>query len=1082
MPGTGARTGGAGAYVWGVMTTTASGIAAARKHRVSGRRAASTARSVQRGATLLEDKLRIPRTGLAVLRRDRVTELIDAAATRRVALIVGPAGAGKTVAAAMWARSEAGGRRTAWLTLDPADREPGQFWHYVMAALARAGAITAPAPGAVPVGAIPPGNFPAGTIPPGSSPAGTIPPGAAEAKVRRDAGATETGLADPAVADPTVADAAVAEAAVAEAVVAEAERTMAATVVAAGDGPSDIAQRVSAIAGTAADPVVLVLDDLHVLAGSKALAGLDDLIRHAPPGLRILLVGRHAAGLPLARLRVAGELAGISAADLACTDEETSAYLSMLNAPFSMAEYAGVLRRTEGWMAGLRLAVLGAGTSEADGQIMLADYIEDEVLGRPGSQTRAFLLRTSLTEELPADLARELTGNPSAERVLEQLSRDNGLVQAISPEAGLFRYHPMLREVLAAALRRELPEELPGLQRRVARWHADQGEVLPAVQAAAAIGDWDFVAEVLRDAGPVVMLSAEGPQLEQVLSGFPPDRLGTDVGLAVAMAASRLWQGDADGALPHLESAQNGLQGLADADEKTTALWLAALRTLYQAGIDDADPGWLDQMWSLGSGAHDDSGGVPGHRALGMLWLAIGFAALRDLDGQQARSALLHAGSQLSAGGVHFLRERARSWESVACALYGDLAAATRLYASVIDGPHGRDSELAPVLALAAALVSLARDEPAAAGAQLDEADLAAGPPRPAGEPSIAVLSGIQRARLAITDGNFAGARGLVRWLTDAAAGLAGSSGQGVGQAIAVLDAEISLAAGERERARATLAGLTGTPAAAARSAAPTICRARFLIAAEDDKAALSLMKPLLADPVGTCSIADRIGALLTAAVAHRRLGQATDAVELLEEALALAEPDDASGAFVAAGPAVRSALTVLISPASRCAAFAGRILDRFDGRTTHRAAPMSSTALTESELAVLRFLPSHMTNQEIAESLFLSINTIKTHLSSVYRKLGVVNRRQAIAQGRRLELLLRRLARHADGSVRPCCRAEPSLRSGCYRRLRPLPTTGLLAPVRLAAGWRCPWRPCEAGKPARRGRRHRTAATRRRG
>ena len=197
----------------------------------------------------------------------------------------------------------------------------------------------------------------------------------------------------------------------------------------------------------------------------------------------------------------------------------------------------------------------------------------------------------------------------------------------------------------------------------------------------------------------------------------------------------------------------------------------------------------------------------------------------------------------------------------------------------------------------------------------------------------------------------------------------------------------------------------------AARSAATTICQARLLIAAEDDKAALHLINPVLADPVGACSIADRISALLAAAVAHRRLGQAGDAAELLEEALALAEPDDACGPFIAAGPAVRAALTVLISPASRCAAFAGRILDRFDSRTAHRAAPLSSTALTESELAVLRFLPSHMTNQEIAESLVLSINTIKTHLSSVYRNLGVVNRRQAIAQGRRLELLLRQLS-----------------------------------------------------------------------
>jgi LuxR family transcriptional regulator, maltose regulon positive regulatory protein len=891
---------------------------------------------MQHGVSLLEDKLRIPRPGMAVLRRSRVTELIEAAVTRRVALITGPAGAGKTVATAIWARSGAASRRTAWLTLDPADREPGQFWRYVVAALARAGAITT-------------------------------------------AAADTIGAADTVAAGDTIA---------------------------AADLPPDMVRWISVTTGTTAEPVALVLDDLHVLAGSATLASLDDLIKHAPTGLRILLVGRHAAGLALARLRVAGELADVGAADLACTAEEMASYLATLDAPLSPAERGEIARRTGGWLAGLRLAVLGAGTSEADAQLMIADYIEDEVLGRPGAQTRNFLLRTSLTDTLPADLAHDLTGNPAAERLLDQLSRENGLVQAISPDAGLYRYHPMLREVLVAALRRELPDELPGLQRRVARWHASQGEVLPALQAAAGTCDWDFATEVLSAAGPAVMLSADGPELERVLAGFPPDRLAGDVVLAVAMAASRLWQGDADGALPHLESAGCALGGLPDGDGSPAVLWMAALRTMYQAAVDDAGPGWLDQMWSLASSAHEDPGGGPGHRALGMLWLAIGFAALRDLDGQQARSALLHAGSQLSAGGVQFLRERARGWESVACGLYGDLAAATRLSASVAEGPYGHDGELAPVLAVAGALVSLARDEPASAGAQLDEADLRPAAPRPTGEPPIAVLSGILRTRLAIADGNLAGARGLVRWLTDAAAGPASMTPHGVGKAIAVLDAEISLAAGERDRARAALPG----SGAATGSAATTICQARLLIAGEDDKAALHLINPVLADPVGTCSIADRISALLTAAVAHRRLGQASDAGELLEEALALAEPDDACGPFIAAGPAVRSALTVLISPASRCAAFTGRILDRFDSRTPRRVAPLSSTALTESELAVLRFLPSHMTNQEIAESLFLSINTIKTHLSSVYRKLGVVNRRQAIAQGRRLELLLRRL------------------------------------------------------------------------
>jgi LuxR family transcriptional regulator, maltose regulon positive regulatory protein len=247
----------------------------------------------------------------------------------------------------------------------------------------------------------------------------------------------------------------------------------------------------------------------------------------------------------------------------------------------------------------------------------------------------------------------------------------------------------------------------------------------------------------------------------------------------------------------------------------------------------------------------------------------------------------------------------------------------------------------------------------------------------------------------------------------------------GTATVIEVMDAEISLAAGERERARATLAELAGQPSGeltaqpSGEPAAPAadrdyalprpdavVCRARLLIADSDEKEALRLLEPLLADGTGAWSVADRIAALLAALVAHRRLGQSAEAAELLSAALALAEPDDAYSPFLAAGPPVRSALTALISPSSRFASFAGRILDRFDGRLPHGTGAPSGTALTESELAVLRFLPSHMTNQEIAESLFLSINTIKTHLSSVYRKLGVTSRRQAIAQGRRLDLL----------------------------------------------------------------------------
>ena len=908
------------------------------------------------GGALAEDKLRIPRPGLAVLRRPRISELLDESLTRRVTLVTGPPGSGKTVAAALWAAARPASRRPAWVSLDPGDTEPGTFWRDLLAALAKAGAL----------------------------------PG----------GRTDL----------------------------------------PGDlGSHEIPPWISASIRPSGDPAILVVDDVHMLAGSAAMTGLNELIRHDPPGLRLVLVGRSATGLAVSRLRLEGELADIGAADLACTADETAAYFAMLGRPLSQTERDHLMRRTEGWLAGLRLTALAGDVDQVAAQALVSDYLKDEVLGRLPQAVREFMMRTSLSPTVPADLAHTLTGEAGAAGLLEHLSRETGLVWALTRDSGEYRYHPMLRDVLAVSLRLEMPEEAPGLQRRVARWHAARGEVLPAVEAAAEVGEWEFGLHVMRDAGPVVMFSAAGPRLEAALTGMPAGQLVTDetlaVALAVALAAAKIWQGDADGALPHLERAEAGLPALAVPDRDETELWIAALRVLLTAAVTAPEPGWLESYWTLATEAHADPRGIGAHRALGTLWLAIGFAALGECDDQLARSAFLHAGAQLSAGGLLALRERGRCWEAVAAARYGDLAAATRIVGSVADGPHGRDRDLVPVLALAAAAVRLARDEPEAAGTLLDEADLAAMTPRPAGEPSIAVLAGLLRATLALADGNLAGARGLTRWLSDAtaaapAAGYAGtpvSTGadpapeaammlrrdggparrNGLAAEIGVLDAEISLAAGELERARATLAEITDAGASVRPKVA--ICQAKLLIASEDDKGALTLIGPVLADASVPCSVAERISALLAAVVARRRLTQGHEAAELLAEALALAEPDDACGAFVAAGPAVRSALTVLISPSSRCAGFASRILDRFDGRLPGPASAQPAALLTDSELAVLRFLPSHMTNQEIAESLFLSINTIKTHLSSVYRKLGVANRRQAIAQGRRLELLLRR-------------------------------------------------------------------------
>ncbi|MBO0836938.1 MAG: hypothetical protein J2P28_15725, partial [Actinobacteria bacterium] len=333
---------------------------------------------------LLADKLRIPEPGVAVLARPRVTGLIEAAISRPVTLLSGPAGAGKTLAAAQWAGCKPAESRPAWVSLDAADGQPGRFWQYVVAALSRAGVPEPPA---------------------------------------------------------------------------DLE-------------PSELPGWLTAALGPDGPRVVLVLDDAHLIAGSEAVADLAELIRHEPRGLRLLLASRSDPGLTLARLRVSGDLAEIGAAELACTREEACAYFDLQGMPLSAAECDDVTRRTEGWLAGVRLVALARQAGAASSQAMVSDYIEDEVLGPLAGEVRTFLLRTCLTPAVSADLARDLTGEDAAAHVLEQLSRAGSLVEAVTPETGEYRYHPMLRDALIACLRRELPGEVPGLYREVARWHA----------------------------------------------------------------------------------------------------------------------------------------------------------------------------------------------------------------------------------------------------------------------------------------------------------------------------------------------------------------------------------------------------------------------------------------------------------------------------------------------------------------------------------------------------------------------------------------------------------------------------------
>ena len=922
---------------------------------------AETLQPGQQRPRFLEGKLQIPQPRFPVLRRRRISGLLDQATRNRVTLVSGPAGAGKTMACATWAAAPSQARRVVWLSLDAEDQQ-AWFWAYVCAGLARLRSI-------------------------------------------------------PAESLRSLEDA----------------------------SPDGFPLRLVEAAQTFTEPVILVLDDIHELTDEAVLAGIDLLIRHAPPTLRLVLSARQPPALQLARLRVSGELADIGGHDLACTSDEADAYFSMLGLDADPAARDALLRRTQGWMAGLRLAAMAARSDPEPGatitdlagdEPIVTDYLWDEVLVKQAPATRMFLLRTCIAAQVTGDLADALTGQSGSARTLDRLSRENSFVDVVDRERGEYAYHPLLRQVLIAELHREIPHEIPVLLRRAARWYAGHDQPIASVRCAAEAQDWDYAAQTLAEAGAGVASPGSTADLESVLSLFPADRSADDPAVAAAWAAARLWDGDRDGASAYLDSGERALRRAVPAMQRIMEPTLAALRVMLAGGRTDPDPALLAGARSLAERAQAAAGTQPEHRAVGLLWFAVGVARLRRWEIQQARHALRHADRQLAAGNLTGLQARARAWRALAEAWYGDLTAARRSAADVLAGRGVADSGLAEaraelgawgagasgacadaggaigadragkaqaaeLAALAQALVSLRRDDLSTAQRLLERIDPQLTGQFP-GEPSVSAVAALIRARVLLADGDATAATAQLARLRETW----GPAHPALADVLTIAEGEVALRIGSTGRARAVL--LLVEEGEHFDRADGRLLRGGLLIAEGDFKTALEAVEPCLDGAADGVTLQERISGLLIAAVAQRRLGSSDEAAGLLEQALALAEPDGAYRAFLDGGAAVRSAMTVLIPPTSRHAGFAGRILERFDAQASHPAGPADavSVPLTDSERAVLRFLPSHMTNEEISQALFLSINTVKTHLRSAYRKLGVSSRREAIARGRRLGLL----------------------------------------------------------------------------
>ena len=275
--------------------------------------------------------------------------------------------------------------------------------------------------------------------------------------------------------------------------------------------PGSVVPRLGSAFSSMTSPVVLVLDDVHVLQNSECRAALSVLADHVPAGSRLALAGRAEPPLRIARLRAEGRILEIGPGDLSLTREEASALLRNAGVALSQDEVAELHRRTEGWPAGLYLAALylreggpfaGAVVSFGGDDWLVSEYMESEFLSRISARQREFLTRTAVLERMCGPLCEAVLGISGSAAILADLAGSNLLLVPLDRRGEWYRYHHLFRGMLLAELHRLEPGLIPVLRRRAAGWCLGNGMPEEALEYCMAAGDVEGAA---RLAGQLVV-------------------------------------------------------------------------------------------------------------------------------------------------------------------------------------------------------------------------------------------------------------------------------------------------------------------------------------------------------------------------------------------------------------------------------------------------------------------------------------------------------------------------------------------------------------------------------------------------
>jgi LuxR family maltose regulon positive regulatory protein len=895
---------------------------------------------------ILETKLYIAPVRPEMVQRPALLERLSAGLGRKLTLVSAPAGSGKSTLVSAWLLG--GERRYAWLSLDEGDNDTVRFVSHLVAAVSM---------------------------------------------VHGDVGRDAQRLLEASASPPI--------------------ETL-------------VSMLINDIAGDV-DPFVLVLDDYHTITELTIHDAVGFLLDRQPPEMHLVIITRHDPPLPLSRLRGRGQVTEIRQDDLRFSDGEATAFLTQaMGLQLSDAHVAALQERTEGWITGLQLAALSMQGRDPESVArfiegfsgrhhFVLDYLTDEVLKRQPRPLQEFLLHTSVLERMSGPLCDALLdpvarGAPGRE-TLQRLDAANLFVVPLDDERTWYRYHNLFAELLRARLQEAAAHHVPELHRRAAAWYEENGFAADAVRHALATGDDPLAAGVIE---------------RQIM------KMGTWSRVDVTMLLR--W-----------------LQAVPDSIMRSRPwLWLFTFRTMFSAGQMEASMHLLDELEE----ALRANPALPDAQRVLQLAAAdrASLAATRG-DIQQALAAARRYQSQLQEGDT---MGRVRAAATLGMAYYraGDMAQARSAFAEAIDLVLAADMPVVavPLMCNLAAVQTVQGQlgQALATCKQAEQTGMADG--RRIATAGFAALvlgeilyerNDLQAAERYLLDGlalltsggiaeQFGNLHSVLAQVKQAQ-GDQGAAQQSIERAVQIAQggniprlvhrvlahrARIWLAQGKLDQAVEWAREYQQLGDTEYLREFEDLTLARVLLAEHKPDESLALLDPMLAQAQHAGRLGSVIQIQASRAVALLALGDRDQALAALESALTMARPEGYVRSFVDHGEPMRA---LLKRAASRgmAPAYVARLLAAYDWPSEvwaqHPAAHLAPRTpvdqplvepLSAREMEVLHLLAKGRSNKEIAQTLYISLPTVKSHTRSIYGKLGVHSRKEAVARARGLGIL----------------------------------------------------------------------------